>query len=154
MKKTKLQISAFFAEKAKISKSTADMITDVLYDKELDLTVLDRVMYRIHDFVRKEKMAAVFDSLKKKEIEAIVDEMVAEDLAWKTQKSPTSALSRNFTAWGFSEFKEETRTLKNGDIIDIQIMRTGKWKHPAYGDFEITEKTLKEVLQNFKENKR
>jgi len=34
----------------------------------------------------------------------------------------------------------------------LEIMRTGKWKHPLYGLFEITENTLTNIITNF-ENK-
>lgn len=33
-------------------------------------------------------------------------------------------------------------------------MRTGKWNHPAYGEFEVTAKTLQEVKKNFDTNAR
>lgn len=32
---------------------------------------------------------------------------------------------------------------------DIQILRTGKFNHPRYGEFEITTKTLSDMIRNF-----
>lgn len=43
---------------------------------------------------------------------------------------------------------------KEWDIITIQIMRVGKWRHQKYGVFTVEPETLKEVLHNFKENVR
>lgn len=36
----------------------------------------------------------------------------------------------------------------------IEIMRTGNWKHPAYGDLEITDNTLQNIIYNFNDNVR
>lgn len=36
----------------------------------------------------------------------------------------------------------------------VQILRVGKFKHPQYGDFEITEKTLSEMKDNFDQKSR
>jgi hypothetical protein len=156
MKKTKAQILAFFSEKGKVSKDTAQSITDLLYEKGLDIKSLDRVMWRIEDYIRKEKMATIFDLLTPLEMGQVIDEMIAEDLAWKTRNMPSEdgtslvATKANFTAWGFSEFAEGDKIDKKaGDIVDIQIMRVGKWNHPAYGEFAITKDTLKEVKANF-----
>lgn len=32
---------------------------------------------------------------------------------------------------------------------EIEIMRTGKWKHPLYGNFQITDNTLTNIITNF-----
>lgn len=162
MKKTKAQILAFFSEKKIISQATATAITDSLYEKGLDIKSLERVMWRIEEYVRREKMATIFDLLTIQEIGQIIDEMIAEDNEWKTKgltsecgSSKLSQPAANFTAWGFSEFAEGDKTAKKaGDIVDIQIMRTGKWNHPAYGEFEVTTTTLEEVKANFDNNLR
>ena len=105
MKKTKAQILAFFSEKGKVSKDTATSITDLLYEKGLDIKSLDRVMWRIEDYIRKEKMATIFDLLTPQEMGQVIDEMIAEDLAWKTKNMPKEdgtalvATKANFTAW-------------------------------------------------------
>lgn len=36
----------------------------------------------------------------------------------------------------------------------VEIMRTGKWKHPSYGDLEITENTIDNIIYNFNDNVR
>jgi len=159
MKKTKAQILAFFSEKGKISKDTATNITNLIYEKGLDITALDRVMWKIESYIRKEKMATIFDLLTPDEMGKVIDEMIAEDNEWKAQCLPKeagtslSAVKANFTAWGFSELSDSQKNDKKAnDVVDIQIMRTGKWNHPAYGEFEITPEILKEVKANFDAN--
>lgn len=55
------------------------------------------------------------------------------------------ALRINNTS-AFSEIK-----LAEGSAVPnrVQVLRVGKFKHPKYGDFEITPKTLSEMKQNF-----
>jgi phage I-like protein len=38
-----------------------------------------------------------------------------------------------------------------GDAVnpDVQVLRTGRFNHPKYGEFEITEQTLAEMKENF-----
>lgn len=155
--KTKAAILAFFSEKKLISQTTATNITNALYSKGLDIKSLDRIMWRLEEFIRRDKMPAIMDLLSTPEIESVIDEMVAEDMKWKAEalgpNEVGTKLSQNFTAWGFSEFEEKgTKTYKAGDIIDIQIMRVGKWNHPAYGEFEVTTETLTEIKTNFDTN--
>lgn len=57
------------------------------------------------------------------------------------------------SAWFFYEF-EEGREYKAGDIVDIQIMRTGQWDHPQYGQFNISMEDLLQVKDNFDSQKR
>lgn len=157
--KTKAQILAYFSEKKLISQSTATNITNALYGKGLDIKSLDRIMWRLEEFIRRDKMPAIMDLLSVPEIESVIDEMVAEDEKWKAEAlnhgDNGTKLSQNFTAWGFSEFAEKgEKTYKAGDIIDIQIMRVGKWNHPAYGEFEVTTDTLTEIKTNFDTNLR
>lgn len=104
--KTKSEILAFFSEK-KISQNTANTISNLLYDKGLDIKSLERVMWRIERYVREEKMATIIDLLTSQEIEQVIDEMVAEDTEWATKqinqgtesKSDLYSEKKNFTAW-------------------------------------------------------
>lgn len=36
--------------------------------------------------------------------------------------------------------------------LKIPFFRLGKWKHPLYGDLNITEQTFAEIIDNFKNN--
>lgn len=56
-------------------------------------------------------------------------------------------------AYLFSEFVND-REFKKGDTVQIQIMRTGKWDHPLYGEFAVTTETLNNVISNFNNKKR
>lgn len=44
-------------------------------------------------------------------------------------------------------------TTKDG-ISEIQILKTGKWKHPTYWEFNITDKDINEFVSNYKNNVR
>ncbi len=60
-------------------------------------------------------------------------------------------------AWLFSDLRgefAEQREFQEGDTVDIQIMRVGKWNHALYGKVEVSENTLTDVVKNFKEDKR
>ena len=60
-------------------------------------------------------------------------------------------------AWLFADVTEsfaEKKEFQEGDMVDIQIMRVGKWQHPLYGKVEVSEKTLVDVVSNFKSNER
>ena len=43
---------------------------------------------------------------------------------------------------------------KDGYPKKIQLLKTGKWNHPSYGGFEITDQDLKEFKDNFDNNVR
>lgn len=60
------------------------------------------------------------------------------------------------TVWGFSEMGSEfsDKTFAAGDQVEIQIMRTGKWQHPMYGEIDITAAVLSDVKKNFDEEAR
>lgn len=70
------------------------------------------------------------------------------------QKAETTN-PRDLAAWFFSSvsFKED-KQYKKGDIVRVQIMRTGKWNHPMYGEVKIEKQTISDVVLNFKTNKR
>lgn len=36
-----------------------------------------------------------------------------------------------------------------GESSEITVLKTGKWTHPASGEFEVTEETLESMVQNF-----
>lgn len=45
-------------------------------------------------------------------------------------------------------------SLGEQDTKLVEIMRTGKWKHPSYGELEITENTIDNIIYNFNDNVR
>lgn len=44
--------------------------------------------------------------------------------------------------------------LAEGKPLQVQVLRTGKFNHPVYGEFEITAQTLAEMKKNFDEKVR
>jgi hypothetical protein len=52
-------------------------------------------------------------------------------------------------SWFFSGLEFAEKNLKAGDVVEIQIMRTGQWQHPEYGYIEVSAKDLKDFKTNF-----
>ena len=46
------------------------------------------------------------------------------------------------------------KVFEAGDKVQIQIMRSGKWSHPMYGEINITPEVLTDVKKNFDEQAR
>lgn len=44
--------------------------------------------------------------------------------------------------------------LSEWQVVEIQIMRTGQWRHPVYWDFSVNSETIRDVIRNFNENVR
>lgn len=61
-------------------------------------------------------------------------------------------MQKEKTIWMFNEF--EFKEVKEGDKVEIQIMRKWEWKHPTYWNVKVDENTLNDVIKNFEENKR
>lgn len=80
------------------------------------------------------------------------DEESSNKIAWSAIKKAgykkddkgiwIKASEKIYYTYKMAETKELPRT--------IEIMRIGKWKHPVYGLFEITENTMKNIITNFK----
>lgn len=65
--------------------------------------------------------------------------------------------NREQTAYFFENLSaifEEHKEFKAGDQVKIQIMRTGNWQHPLYGQVKVTNKTIDDVITNFKTKSR
>lgn len=52
----------------------------------------------------------------------------------------------------FSE-KVKEKEYKAWDMMEIQIMREGKWEHYEYWDIEVDQNMMNEIIMNFKTNK-
>lgn len=57
------------------------------------------------------------------------------------------------SAWFFADLSID-KEFKAGDIVDIQIMRTGEWNHQLYGKVKVTANTIEDVVNNFKTRER
>ena len=141
-----------FAEKTKVSEKTANRILSLLYEKGLDATQFSRLMWRLESFVLKTKLPEMIDNLNDGQVSELIDEIIAED-DQMAQNAPMEC-SENLGLWLFSEFAEDGKTYAPGDMVEIQIMRTGTWIHPNYGKIEIKPETLSEVKKNFDKNVR
>lgn len=161
--------AAKFAQDTGISLKTAKRILDVLYEKELDAKDLSSVLWRVREWFIRNKMPELVEKMGKSTIGDIVDEMIADRARYEVPgeiaccetdeelEAAFNNLEEDKSAWFFSalDFKDKKKgEFKAGDEVTIQIMRTGKWNHQIYGQFEVTKKTLKEVKKNFEDNKR
>lgn len=158
-----------FSADTGVSLKLAKRILDVLYTKELNAQDLNAVIWRLRDWMmRQEDMAKLLEKQDDEVIEGIVDEMIRERTMYDCPKQVCCAetgeqLSRAMKAhdartrtWFFTalDFKEKKGDFREGDVVTIQIMRTGKWNHPMYGEVKITKSTIDDVITNFREKKR
>jgi len=157
-----------FAEDQKVELPTAQRVLDVLYAKALDAMYLNRVLCRLEGLLINTEIKRLINEADEATITRIVEEIIIEDQACgpcavscysDTEKLKTQSFNDTayeLTTWLFSHFPESTvfAELKEGDMVDIQIMRKGKWLHPAYGEVVVDESVLDDVVQNFKSNAR
>lgn len=131
-----------------VDKAWSKKIIDKLYAQGLDATKFEWTLNKIHSYFMKNQYWKMVKNLD----DATIDEIIAS----MAQMYPTETQNYNekaTTFWSFSdlgEFKE----VKEGDKVQIQIMRTGKWKHPMYGEVIITPQTINDVVENFNSNTR
>lgn len=157
-KKTKSQlavISQLFAEQTKMEKKTAERILKIIYDKGMDAKQFDRVLWRMRSLVMNTKVQELVNTMPNTEIENLVDEIVTQDQARSQEVCCSETDEIHFRAF-FADLPhaEKGKEFKSGDVVDIQIMRTGKWNHPMYGRIDIGASTLSEVKQHFDKNTR
>lgn len=146
-----------FSEELQVSKETAKRIVDRIYEKELDATQLARVLWKLQNWLVKKNIRELFEKLTDDQIDETITEIMVEDQRMRT--GPCEVQCYNFkeerSLWIFNEIDSSIfKEYKAGDTIEMQIMRTGKWNHPLYGEVNITREVLDDVVNNFKENKR
>lgn len=54
----------------------------------------------------------------------------------------------------FNSIQLDNDNLRKGDEITLQVLRTGKWSHPFYGEIKVTKKTINNVIENFNNKER
>lgn len=138
-----------FADQTNIDQGLAKKILDSLYAKGMDAKAFDRVLWRLRSMLEKTMLVDLINKSSQKQIDDLITEMQIED-----QSYGPAECSENTKAWIFNAYEFKDKSYKCGDNVEIQIMRTGKWKHPQYGEFEITESTLDDVVKNFNSNVR
>lgn len=134
-----------------MSKKLATRIIDALYAKGLDAKDFDAILWRLRRKMEREELAKLMEAATAETIAQLVDEMLPMRLPSAPSAdcscSEGSFLSELSLAEGKTDYKA-------GDTIDVQILRTGKWKHERYGTFEVTTKALSEMIENFEANVR
>lgn len=134
------------SDETKVSKDFANRIVNALYKKGLDAKDFDRVWWRLKRKVENEDLVKVLEKQTPKVIEGIVDEIIASRLPYDACCSEAFF----FTELALGEKKE----FKEGDTVEIEILRTGTWNHPVYGKFSVSKKGLSEMKKHFDENVR
>jgi len=133
-----------------MSKDLATRIIDALYAKGLDAKDFDAILWRLRRKMEKEELAKLMEKATKDTITGLVDELVAMRLPCPPMADCACSEAHFFNELSLAEGKE----YKKGDTIDVEILRTGEWKHERYGKFSITEKSLSEMVRNFKKGVR
>lgn len=158
-----------FSSDTGISEKLASRILEMVYEKELNAEDFSSVLWKLRDWFIKNKMPALVEKLGDDEIGSVIDEIIAEREMWRHEcprdvccaetadelEMAFNSLELPNSAWFFNalEFKED-KTYKNGDIVRVQIMRTGSWQHQEYGEVKITKKIIKDIVKNFEEDVR
>lgn len=152
-----------FAEQSQISEKLAKKILDRIYEKKLDAMDMPNVIWKLKDWFLKNEFGKLLEKASTDTIDAMLDEVIADRIRWQTRvDAPSSSYSDQTSitpesAWFFTALTDDitgNKEFKAGDKVDIQILRVGNWKHPIYGPVKITAKTINDVIQNFKDNKR
>lgn len=157
---------AQFSQDTGITQTLAERLLDLLYKKELSAEDLNSLIWRMRDWVMQTKLPEILEGLKDPDLNALIDQMVAERKMWRapydvccaeTPEAFSAALKRltHPSSMRFvSELAFSEKKLKAGDTVVIQIMRTGTWQHSLYGEVKVTREMLKEVKKNFDDNVR
>lgn len=143
-----------FSEENGLSQETATKILAILYKKGEDAKSLDRLLWKMEMFLKKNEIPKLMEKMSADQIGKLIDEMIAED---EMSECWPACCNEQFTAWGFSEMGEEFaegKVFEAGDKVEIQIMRAWKWNHPMYWEINITPETLSDVKKNFDEQAR
>lgn len=132
------------SEELQLSKALAKRIVDAIYEKGLDAKSFETILYRLRRLVEKEQIPKLMEEATDEMLGTLIDEMVAAragypEVACCSEMAFVSDLSLS-----------EGKKYAAGDMIDVQILRTGAWNHPAFGKFEVTSKTLSEMVKNYK----
>lgn len=158
-----------FSSDTGISEKLASRILEMVYEKELNAEDFSSVLWKLRDWFIKNKMPALVEKLSDDEIGSVIDQIIAERAMWQRDcprdvccaetadelEMAFNSLELPNSAWFFNalDFKED-KEYKKGDIVRVQIMRTGTWQHQEYGEVKITKKIIKDIVKNFEEDAR
>ncbi len=158
-----------FADDTGISEKLADRILALVYEKKLGAEDFSSVLWKLRDWFIQNQMPALLEKLKDEEIGAVIDQIVLERAMWQSQcprdvccaetadelEAAFNSIGRPEAAWFFTALtNKENKTYKKGDVVRVQIMRTGTWQHPSYGEVKIDKKVIRDVVKNFENRER
>lgn len=161
-----------FSDQTGISEKLADKILSMVYEKKLGAEDFSSVLWKIRDWFIKNQMPALLEKLGDEDIAKVIDQVIAERAMWQSQcpadvccADTPSKLEKAFNdlatlrkpqaAWFFTQMTfDEGKKHKKGDIVRVQIMRTGTWQHPSYGEVKIDKKVISDVVKNFESRER
>lgn len=158
--------AARFSQDSGVSKDLATKLLDLLYAQDLSAEDLNSLIWRLREWVMKEKLPKILEEMAEEDLKAVINQMIVERAMYRapydiccaeTPEALSAALAREEhpdTMRFFSEMAFADKELKAGDVVTIQIMRAGSWQHSLYGEVKVTRQTLKDVKQNFDDNKR
>lgn len=153
-----------FSQDTGISEKLASRILGLLYEKNLSAEDFSTLLWKLRDWFIQNQMPTLIEKLKDDEISGVIDQIMLERAMWQSQcprdvccaetesdlEMAFNALSRPETAWFFTTLNEDTdKVFKKGDVVRVQIMRTGTWQHQEYGEVKIDKKVIKEIVKNF-----
>ncbi len=115
--------------------------------KEIPAEDLWCILYELKEYMIKKEFENFAKNIGDDELEEVVNKFYARWLMMPrpyTERKKVSLyadmhIDKQFQSW---------------DTVDIQIMKVWKRDHPHYWEFEVTKWTLKDVVKNFKSNKR
>lgn len=159
-----------FSSDTGISEKLASRILEMVYEKELNAEDFSSVLWKLRDWFIKNKMPALVEKLGDDEIGSVIDQIIAERAMWQREcprdvccaetaeelEMAFNSMSLPNSAWFFNALDEKSdgKEYKKGDIVRVQIMRTGTWQHQEYGEVKITKTIIKDIVRNFEEDTR
>lgn len=135
-----------FADEAKIDKKLAVRIVNKLYEKGFDAAYFESVLWKLECMIRDGKLADLLNEASDEEIDSAIVRVTIEDGFFSEVGNYTSVTK----VWAFADFEPEAgKVYAAKDTVEMQIMRTGKWSHPLYGEVVVSETTIDQMIQNF-----
>lgn len=126
---------------------TAGKILKLLEMKNIPAEELNCILYEMKEFMIKKEFENYAKNISDEELEEVVNRFYARYLMMPHPYTERKKVSLYADMHIDKQFQA-------GDSVEIQIMKVWKRDHPHYWEFEVTKGTLKDVVKNFKSNKR
>lgn len=147
-----------FAEDTSISAEKAKDIIDLLDTRWFPPENLNQVIWEIKEYIIDNQLKDIVDEMKPETLASIVDDRVAECMQRNLMQPCNECSYSEAKIWLFEELPsasfDDHKEYKPGDLVKLQIMRTGERDHSMYGKVKVDSKVLNDVVSNFKDNKR